>query len=65
MKSLIIATLSAVLLVGLAGCAAHARVGSGGASVGATVYLFDRDRDQHYYHDGHGNRHYMHKGWKQ
>lgn len=62
MKSLMIAVLTAVVL---GGCAVHAGIGSHGASVGARVYLFDRDRGQHYYHDQHGNRYYMEKGWKE
>jgi hypothetical protein len=62
MKSLMIAVLTAVVL---GGCAVHAGIGPHGASAGARVYLFDKDRGQHYYHDHHGNRSYMEKGWKQ
>lgn len=61
MKSLIIATVAAVVL---AGCAVGARVGPVSASVGVGVYYFDHDRGQHYHHDRHGNREYMPKGWK-
>ena len=62
MKSLIIAVLAAVAL---GGCAVHAGIGSHGAHAGASVYLYDSERGQHYHHDQYGNRHYMPKGWKE